>query len=273
VLGDGPLVVDWDTSITISGVDVISDYDRGYLDGRAAAWDELRDIVYKDGYNEGYIVGKHDGIRIGQASNPIYQFYDDVVLPGGIRDEIVKVDGKNQLHDNVSSFIAADYIIDVRYHLDDAIVSLRMPLDYADGTDPNTKKYYIEYWDWYQCDLRLPAEKFDSEAKVIEEMQKTIVFYELADQQKTIYYMTDWDEAKALGYNEGYNDGVRDASAVTKEGAFDWIGKLLSNTAGKFLAIELWPGVTIGLLVGIPFAITLVAFVVGLLHGRGGKDD
>ena len=84
--------------------------------------------------------------------------------------------------------------------------------------------------------------------------------------------MTDYDEAKAIGYNDGYNDGVRDASAVTKEGAFDWVGKLLSNVAGKFLAIELWPGVSIGLLVGIPFAITLVAFVVGLLQGRSKND-
>lgn len=274
LLGDGPLVVDWDETITISGVDVISDYDRGYLDGRAAAWDELRDIVYKDGYSAGYSVGKHDGIRIGQAANPVYQFYDDVVLPSGVRDEIVNVGGKNQLHDNVSSIIAADYIVDdIRFLGEYVYVSLRMPQSYKDGTDPYTKKYYIEHWYSYQCELSLPAAKFDnSEEKVIEELQKTIVYYELADEQKTIYYMTDWDEAKAIGYNDGYNDGVRDASAVTKAGAFDWVAKLLSNTAGKFLAIELWPGVSIGLLVGIPFAIALVAFVVGLLQGRGKND-
>jgi len=276
VLGDGPLVVDWDTSITISGVDVMSDYDRGYMDGRAAAWDELRDIVYNDGYNDGYIVGKHDGIRIGQAANPVYQFYHDVVLPSGVKDEIIKVDGKNQLHDNVSSIIAADYIVDdILYQDDEVWVFLGMPLDYKVDTNPYTKKYGVVYWSSYhgvnRCLLTLPI-KFDSDEKVIEELQKTIVYYELADSHKTIYYMTDWDEAKALGYNDGYNDGVRDASAVTKAGAFDWVGKLLSNTAAKFLAIELWPGVSIGLLVGIPFAITLVAFVVGLLQGRGKND-
>ena len=273
VLGDGPLVVDWDTSITIDGVDVISDYDRGYLDGRAAAWDELRDIVYKDGYNTGYAVGKHDGIRIGRAANPVYQFYHDVVLPSGVRDEIVKVDGINQLHDNVSSVIAADHYIDIDigYDDEDTYVVLRMPYNYKYGTIPTTKKYEVQYWKENKCWLILPGPQ--TTETVIAELQETIVYYELADSHKTIYYMTDYDEAKAIGYNDGYNDGVRDASAATKEGAFDWVGKLLSNTAGKFLSIELWPGVSIGLLVGIPFAITLVAFVVGLLQGRGGKND
>lgn len=278
VLGDGPLVVDWNETITISGVDVISDYDRGYLDGRAAAWDELRDVVYNDGYKDGYAFGKYDGIKIGQAANPIYQFYDDVVLPNGIKDEIINVAGKNQLHDNVSSIIAADYIVDdILYQDDDEVwVFLGMPLNYKVETNPYTKKYDVVYWSSYhgvnRCLLKLPGSKFDNNEKVIAELQKTIVYYELADEHKTIFYMTDWDEAKAIGYKDGYDDGVRDASAVTKAGAFDWIGKLLSNTAGKFLAIELWPGVSIGVLVGIPFAITLVAFVVGLLQGRGKND-
>ncbi len=276
VLGDGPLAVDWDETITISGVDVMSDYDRGYLDGRAAAWNELRDIVYNDGYKDGYAFGKYDGIKIGQADNPIYKFYDDVVLPGGIRDEIVKVDGKNQLHDNVSSIIAADYIMDIDFDDADKIrVILRMPNDFKINTKPATKKYDTNYYyNAQKAVVYLPKPtQFDTEEKVTAEMQKTIVYYELADSHKTIYYMTDYDEAKAAGYKDGYDDGVRDASAVTKAGAFDWIGKLLSNTAGKFLAIELWPGVSIGVLVGIPFAITLVAFVVGLLQGRGGKND
>lgn len=276
VLGDGPLVVDWDETITISGVDVISDYDRGYLDGRAAAWDELRDVVYNDGYKDGYAFGKYDGIKIGQAANPIYQFFDDVVLPSGVKDDIIKVDGKNQLHDNVSSIIAADYIMDIDFDDADKIrVILRMPNDFKINTKPATKKYDTNYYyNAQKAVVYLPKPtQFDTEEKVTAEMQKTIVYYELADSHKTIYYMTDYDEAKAIGYNDGYNDGVRDASAVTKTGAFDWIGKLLSNTAGKFLAIELWPGVSIGVLVGIPFAITLVAFVVGLLQGRGGKND
>lgn len=275
VLGDGPLVVDWDTSITIDGVDVISDYDRGYLDGRAAAWDELRDVVYNDGYKDGYAFGKYDGIKIGQAANPIYQFFDDVVLPSGVKDDIIKVDGKNQLHDNVSSIIAADYIMDIDFDDADKIrVILRMPNDFKINTKPATKKYDTNYYyNAQKAVVYLPKPtQFDTEEKVTAEMQKTIVYYELADEHKTIYYMTDYDEAKAIGYNDGYNDGVRDASAVTKAGAFDWIGKLLSNTAGKFLAIELWPGVSIGVLVGIPFAITLVAFVVGLLQGRGKND-
>jgi hypothetical protein len=275
VLGDGPLVVDWDETITISGVAVMSDYDRGYMDGRAAAWDELRDIVYNDGYKDGYAFGKYDGIKIGQAANPIYQFYDDVVLPSGVKDEIVKVDGKNQLHDNVSSIIAADYIMDIDFEDADKIrVILRMPNDFKINTKPATKKYDTNYYyNAQKAVVYLPKPtQFDTEEKVTAEMQKTIVYYELADSHKTIYYMTDYDEAKAIGYNDGYNDGVRDASAVTKEGAFDWVGKLLSNVAGKFLAIELWPGVSIGLLVGIPFAITLVAFVVGLLQGRSKND-
>lgn len=275
VLGDGPLVVDWDTSITISGVDVMSDYDRGYMDGRAAAWDELRDVVYNDGYKDGYAFGKYDGIKIGQAANPIYQFFDDVVLPSGVKDDIIKVDGKNQLHDNVSSIIAADYIMDIDFNDADKIrVILRMPNDFKINTKPATKKYDTNYYyNAQKAVVYLPKPtQFDTEEKVTAEMQKTIVYYELADSHKTIYYMTDYDEAKAIGYNDGYNDGVRDASAVTKEGAFDWVGKLLSNVAGKFLAIELWPGVSIGLLVGIPFAITLVAFVVGLLQGRSKND-
>lgn len=275
VLGDGPLVVDWDTSITISGVDVMSDYDRGYMDGRAAAWDELRDVVYNDGYKDGYAFGKYDGIKIGQAANPIYQFFDDVVLPSGVKDDIIKVDGKNQLHDNVSSIIAADYIMDIDFDDADKIrVILRMPNDFKINTKPATKKYDTNYYyNAQKAVVYLPKPtQFDTEEKVTAEMQKTIVYYELADSHKTIYYMTDYDEAKAIGYNDGYNDGVRDASAVTKEGAFDWVGKLLSNVAGKFLAIELWPGVSIGLLVGIPFAITLVAFVVGLLQGRSKND-
>lgn len=269
-LGDGPIIADWDETITIDGVDVISDYDRGYIDGKAAAWDELRDIVYSDGYQTGYGVGKKDGIRIGQSDNPIYKYFDDVVLSNGVRDEIIMVDGTNQLHDNVNYIIAADYIDNIDFMSEDVWVFLRMPNNYKDGTTPYTKKYHVDYWSVGRCQLWLPMQ-FNSTAKVIAELQETIVYYELADAYKSVYYMTDYDDAKAKGYQNGYDDGVSDTAAVTKDGAFDWVGSLLSNTAGKFLGIELWPGVTIGLLVGIPFAITLVAFVVGLLQGR--KND
>lgn len=275
--GDGPIYADWDETISISGVDVISDYDRGYMDGRAAAWDELRDIVYNDGYQAGYAVGKKDGIKIGTSDNPIYKFFDDVVLSSGVKDEIVNVAGQNQLHDNVSSFIAADHYINIEIDDDpevDTYVTLRMPYNYKNGTIPTTaKKYELRYWKEDMCWLLLPWQNphFKNTEAVIAELQETIVYYELADEYKSVYYMTDYDKARDAGYKIGYDDGVRDAAAATKEGAFDWVGDLLSNTAGKFLRIELWPGVTIGLLVGIPFAITLVAFVVGLLQGR--KND
>lgn len=277
--GDGPIYADWDETISISGVDVISDYDRGYMDGRAAAWDELRDIVYNDGYQAGYAVGKKDGIKIGTSDNPIYKYYDDkVVLPSGVRDEIINVDGINQLHDNVSSIIAADYLIEIDTDAYYIYAILRMPGDYKINTALKVSEVYAKYeveanyyWNERKCEVWLPKTTFDSTDKVTAALQEIIVYYELADEYKSVYYMTDYDKARDAGYKDGYDDGVRDASAVTKEGAFSWVGDLLSNTAGKFLRIELWPGVTIGLLVGIPFAITLVAFVVGLLQGR--KND
>lgn len=81
-------------------------------------------------------------------------------------------------------------------------------------------------------------------------------------------------DGDVIGYNRGYEDGLADGS-VGFDG-FTWIKNIVVDVAGGFLTIEIYPGLSVGTLVAIPFILTLTAWIIGLIRAKtrpGDRDD
>lgn len=64
-------------------------------------------------------------------------------------------------------------------------------------------------------------------------------------------------------YNQGYNEGY--TTAYDEFGNFDWLSSLFT-TMGDLLAIEILPGITIGLILLIPIVFGVLRFIMGLFR-------
>lgn len=64
-------------------------------------------------------------------------------------------------------------------------------------------------------------------------------------------------------FNSGYNDGY--TTAYDEFGNFDWLSSLFT-TMGDLLAIEILPGITIGLILLIPIVFGVLRFIMGLFR-------
>lgn len=64
-------------------------------------------------------------------------------------------------------------------------------------------------------------------------------------------------------FNSGYNDGY--TTAIDEFGNFDWLSSLFT-TMGDLLAIEILPGITIGLILLIPIVFGVLRFIMGLFR-------
>jgi hypothetical protein len=74
------------------------------------------------------------------------------------------------------------------------------------------------------------------------------------------------------GYNNGYNQGIQEGINIgeTKQiSTSNWIMSIFEGFS-SFLSIQIIPGVTIGIIVGIPFIISLAYFVIRAFRGGGG---
>jgi hypothetical protein len=83
-----------------------------------------------------------------------------------------------------------------------------------------------------------------------------------------IDYENGYIKGQKLGYNLGYDDG-KDAQATQQLTSTGWIGSIFSGIS-SLLNIQIFPGVTIGIIVGIPFVISLAYFVIRAFRGGGG---
>lgn len=83
-----------------------------------------------------------------------------------------------------------------------------------------------------------------------------------------IDYENGYIKGQKLGYNLGYDDG-KDAQATQQLTSTGWIGSIFGGIS-SLLNIQIFPGVTIGIIVGIPFVISLAYFVIRAFRGGGG---
>ena len=74
---------------------------------------------------------------------------------------------------------------------------------------------------------------------------------------------TGYDDGYENGYDAGYSEGVE--STITQ----DWIISTI-GTIGAFLEIEFFPGLTFGVILGVPFIISLAWFIIRMFRGGGG---
>lgn len=83
-------------------------------------------------------------------------------------------------------------------------------------------------------------------------------------------YIVGYNAGREFGYQQGYDQGIAD-----EFDGFSWIRGFLVDVVGGFLSIEIFPSITIGLAVGVPFTLALAAWIIGLIRGRtkGGDDD
>lgn len=92
---------------------------------------------------------------------------------------------------------------------------------------------------------------------------------------KATYYPYNTGEPLNVNYIDGYNTGVavgfddgvsyQATQQLTTDG---WIKNIFTGI-GSFLAIEIIPNVSIGLIVGIPFIISVAWFVIKMARGGG----
>lgn len=73
-------------------------------------------------------------------------------------------------------------------------------------------------------------------------------------------------EGDSAGYTRGYNKGLSEGNS-----AWGVLFGAMMATFGGFLAIEIFPGLTIGMLVAVPLILGLLAFIIGI--AKGGKND
>lgn len=78
-------------------------------------------------------------------------------------------------------------------------------------------------------------------------------------------YKSGYDDAYPLGYDDGKS--YQATQQLTSDG---WIKNIFTGI-GSFLALEILPNVSIGLIVGIPFIITVAWFVLKM--ARGGSSE
>lgn len=83
-----------------------------------------------------------------------------------------------------------------------------------------------------------------------------------------IDYENGYIKGQKLGYNLGYDDG-KDAQATQQLTSTGWISSIFGGIS-SLLNIQIFPGVTIGIIVGIPFVISLAYFVIRAFRGGGG---
>ena len=81
-------------------------------------------------------------------------------------------------------------------------------------------------------------------------------------------YYTGYYLGEKNGYTTGYEKG-KDVQATQQLTATGWIQGIFGGIS-SLLNIQIFPGVTIGIIVGIPFIISLAYFVIRAFRGGGG---
>lgn len=90
------------------------------------------------------------------------------------------------------------------------------------------------------------------------------------------YYDYTIENPLSIGYFTGYYDGIDDGTqkginiGESKQINMNWI-KSIFTAIGGVLSIQIFPSVTIGMIVGIPFIISLAWFVIRMFRGGGGE--
>ena len=85
----------------------------------------------------------------------------------------------------------------------------------------------------------------------------TIEFSVVVQKQRIDNFNIGYDK----GYEEGYTIGYNEASSDSKVGSYDWLTSTF-NTLKNIFELELLPGLKLGYLIGLPFVITLVGFII-----------
>lgn len=85
----------------------------------------------------------------------------------------------------------------------------------------------------------------------------TIEFSVVVQKQRVDNYNIGYDK----GYKEGYDIGYNNAASDSNIGSYNWLTSTF-NTLKNIFELELLPDLKLGYLIGIPFVITLVAFII-----------
>lgn len=109
--------------------------------------------------------------------------------------------------------------------------------------------------DWW---LSLSELQDDSTTKYYSIMcDNTIDFSVVVQRQRVDNYNIGYDK----GYKEGYDIGYNKAASDSNVGSYEWLLSIF-NTLKNIFELELLPGLKLGYLIGIPFTIILVSFVL-----------
>lgn len=286
-------------------------YNAGYNAGQYDFYNEYYQQIYDDGYNAGLgarQLGVNTVLNFNQLiqngnfiNNENWQFYG---VSYSISDNILSFTATGQsggILSNSMTFISSHKylaLIDIKTTAQNNAVVVRIgftstPIYISPSVNFNTRTIFFET---DSGSKRL--EIYDVRASNWDLVQITNVMvfdltqiYGIGNEPTTInefksdfpsnYYPyttsellnIDYQNGYITGYDDGYPVGYDDGKSyqatqqLTSDG---WITNIFTGISA-FLGIEILPGVSIGLIVGIPFIITVAWFVLKM--ARGGSSE
>lgn len=280
-----------------------SGYDNGFNDGQNNGYNAGYNEGEYNGYYEGYDIGYERGVQ--DASSPGYveiQYYNQLVQLTNSQQTINDVvfstyeDGKISLSGTATSDTTFTFAyIDV----------IALHIYYMWGCPDNStydNYYIIDNWNGQTATSDGFRGRFSSTNRNVglrilvknNILTNGAIFYPQVvdltlmygegnepdlEQCKNIFraqyypystgevlninYLDGFNDGKSIGYDEGVS--YQATQQLTSDG---WIKNIFTGI-GSFLAIEIIPNVTIGLIVGIPFIISVAWFVIKMARGGG----
>lgn len=283
-------------------------YDFGFTSGQSEGYTTGHNVGYNTGYSNGYNQGlvdasepnyvavqvynqliDYDKFRGGTSGGPGYTYKsnNNGTITLTITENITEDRALNFFMNDESSAIMVATGHKYYYYLSDNnnIVFRNAYIAQTFSNEGvNTQPSYANNYIWFFMVLKsgLTTGTYTLKPQLID---LTIMYgtgnEPTLQQCKEIftsyYYPYNTGSVLNLNYIDGYNEGMavgyekgKDAQATQQLTSTGWMSSIFGGIS-SLLNIQIFPGVTIGIIVGIPFIISLAYFVIRAFRG-GGSD-
>lgn len=278
-------------------------YDFGYYTGRLWGFDEGYNNGYNTGYNTGYSEGYQEGIddNLTFGVNTVVNF--NQLIPNNRIISTITANYNDYYYLTRFNVVSGQkYLVKWTQNTsmtwntrNTPIYRLNSNYFYQNGSSNNNLNngdYYwfftpnytgeLNFYIWIITDIDIELSNINiynltqiygdgNEPNTIEDFRNDFPsnYYPYITTQ---LINIDYENGFIQGKNEGTQEGIAQGITIGETHTFsvtDWIMGIFT-AFGSFLAIQILPGVTIGLIIGIPFLISLAWFVIRMYRGGGG---
>lgn len=239
--------------------------------------------VVKAGYSSSEFVAvaypDTDSPSVEQLDGKLYYFYPDYTFKMGLNGESIPQQDWFSEYDGYDAIIIFNVPVGSIYvsdHLDDIVIN---DISYLYIDSYQNKINFYNIYDELIAQHDGPyLEPFGIYIPYIDDEAETAIYTRGYDDG----HNDGFKQGKSAGYDIGFDEGFQqgDAQGFSRghekglnEGTSAW-GVLFSammSTFSGFLAIEIFPELTIGMIISVPLILGLLAFIIGV--AKGGKND